>query len=75
MRTVTYTDAQADNLYRILRKEFFASYTTEKEKAAADELYIILTNARHEPDSAECSEIGREAGLFRFAPPEAREEA
>ena len=74
MRTLHLTDRQADNLYRILRKEFFAGYTTSKEKTVADELYMILTNARHEPDTSEQEQTEDwEAGLLKFAPPEARE--
>ena len=73
MRTITLTDDQEDKLVRILRKEFFAAYTTEKEKAAADELYLVVTNSRHEPDPdwIEDNTDTREPGLFRFAPAEA----
>jgi len=74
MRTLHLNDRQSDNLYHILRKEFFAGYTTSKEKIAADELYMILTNARHEPDTSEQEQTENwQPSLFKFAPPEARE--
>jgi hypothetical protein len=75
MRTMSLNDRQCDNLCRILRKEVFAGYTTAKEKTAADELYMILENAQHEPDleNDDKTESNWEAGLLRFVPPEERE--
>ena len=42
-RTFTFTDKQADDLLHIVRREFFASHSLQREKDAAEAIYMVLT--------------------------------
>ena len=50
MITITLNDRQTENFLSLARREFFYKPASPKQKADADELYLIAVNARHEPD-------------------------
>lgn len=54
-RTVTFTDKQADALLSLVRKEALATYTLQREKVAAEELYMVLTTTPHVPEDEQAS--------------------
>jgi hypothetical protein len=63
-RTITFTDEQSGNLLSLIRREYFAPSALERERAAAEELYQVVTLAPHVPDGEPQPEP-RETDEFR----------
>ena len=55
-RTITFTDDQSGNLLSLIRRECFAPNTLQRERAAAEELYQVVTLAPHVPDEPQQAE-------------------
>lgn len=49
-RTFTLTDQQADDLLHIVRREALAGYTLQRERVAAEAIYMVLTTTPHQPE-------------------------
>ena len=79
MKVITLSDRQIESAMSIFRRYFFEAKNRgeSKEAAKADELYLVVSNAPWELDQGDdiSTSPDWEPGLFRFAPPEAREEA